>query len=122
MPFNGVLVASTANASAELWQRLACLPERISSDRMLDLVLCFPLQQLGRWALYVWTYLCVSPYPHRRHYATSYYDDDSSDEDSDDGRSGGGSGGASSSASAQYVYCSCSSETGGHYEYSSQSD
>ncbi|KAL2239706.1 uncharacterized protein LOC105170588 [Sesamum indicum] len=115
MPFNGVLVASTANASAELWQRLACLSERISSDRMLDLVLCFPLQQLGRWALYVWTYLCVSPYPHRRHYATSYYSDDSFDEDSDDDS-------ALSSANPQYVYRSCSSETGGHYEYSSQSD
>ncbi|PIN17874.1 hypothetical protein CDL12_09462 [Handroanthus impetiginosus] len=83
MPFNSVLVVSTAHISAELWQRVACLPERISSDQLLDLVLCFPLQQLGRWALDVWTYLCVSPYP------LSYYSDDS-DEESGDENSGGG--------------------------------
>ncbi|KAL8480850.1 hypothetical protein ACS0TY_026833 [Phlomoides rotata] len=81
MPFNSVLLVSTANKSAELWQQAACLPERISSDEMMDLVLCFPLHQLGRWALYLWTYLCYSPYPHRHRYAASYSDDDASDGD-----------------------------------------
>ncbi|GFP95638.1 hypothetical protein PHJA_001708000 [Phtheirospermum japonicum] len=103
MPFNSVLVASTANVSAAVWQRLACLPERIGSDELLDLVICFPLQQIGRWALLVWTYLCVSPYPYDRHY---YATDDDSDMDSDD--SGGGTGGASSSSAGtgryQYYY------------------
>ncbi|GER41205.1 heme-responsive zinc finger transcription factor HAP1 [Striga asiatica] len=85
MPFNIVFVASTANLSAAVWQRLACLSERISNQELLDLVLCFPLQQIGRWALSVWTYLCVSPYP----YDHRYYD---SDHDSDGGDSSSSSG------------------------------
>ncbi|KAL8026786.1 hypothetical protein ABFX02_14G051500 [Erythranthe guttata] len=88
MPFNSVLVAATAEISAAVWQRLACLPERISSDQMLELVVSFPLQQLGRFALFVWTYLCVAPHPNRHLYYASYYGDDSDGEDSDEG--GGG--------------------------------
>ncbi|XP_047968681.1 uncharacterized protein LOC125212526 isoform X2 [Salvia hispanica] len=99
MPFNSVLLISTATRSAEVWQQLACLPERISSDEMVDLVVCFPLQQLGRWALYVWTYLCVSPYPHRHHYEASYTSDDDSDYDDAD------AAGPSSSGNHDYHYC-----------------
>ncbi|KAI3461900.1 hypothetical protein Pfo_018563 [Paulownia fortunei] len=119
MPFNSVLVVSMANISAEVWQQLACLPERISSDQLLDLVICFPLQQLGRWALYVWTYLCVSPHPHPHHYV------DDSDEDSDDDGGGGGgrSGGASSSANTQYqYYYYYSNQNSRDYDYSPHSD
>lgn len=117
MPFNSVLLASTANRSAELWQQAACLPERISSDEMVDLVICFPLQQLGRWALYIWTYLCFSPYPHRHHYATSDYSDNDSDDD-------GGGGGASSSGNNDHHYCSyCNrNRVGYNYDSSSNSD
>ncbi|XP_051131482.1 uncharacterized protein LOC127251702 [Andrographis paniculata] len=102
MPFNGVLVASTASVSAELWQQVACLPERdrVSSDQLLDLVIGFPLRQLGRWALYVWTYLCVSPYPHRLRSPDSYYGGSSSDDDSDGG--GGGTASASSGSTQYY--------------------
>ncbi|XP_041998196.1 uncharacterized protein LOC121748042 [Salvia splendens] len=115
MPFNSVLLISTANRSAEVWQQLACLPERISSDEMVDLVLCFPLQQLGRWALYVWTYLCVSPYPHRHHYEASYTSDDDSDYDD--------AGGPSSSGNHDYHYCLyCNHQNTGGYHSSSNSD
>ncbi|KAL1565707.1 hypothetical protein AAHA92_01400 [Salvia divinorum] len=117
MPFNSVLLISTANRSAAVWQQLACLPERISSDEMVDLVICFPLQQLGRWALYVWTYLCVSPYPHRHHYEAFYSSDESDYDDGDDG------GGPSSSGNHDYHYCLyCNNQNSGGYNSSSNSD
>ncbi|KAL3828859.1 hypothetical protein ACJIZ3_017661 [Penstemon smallii] len=79
MPFNSVLVVSVAKKSAGVWQEVACLPERIGSQQLIDLVICFPLQQIGRWLLYVWTYLCVSAYPHA--YDSSFFTDDSDDND-----------------------------------------
>ncbi|KAK1287663.1 hypothetical protein QJS10_CPB19g00817 [Acorus calamus] len=54
MVFNGALVAAVATTSARLWQRVSCNPERFSSDQVLDLVFCFPLQQLGRLAICLW--------------------------------------------------------------------
>ncbi|XP_057780226.1 uncharacterized protein LOC130998838 [Salvia miltiorrhiza] len=116
MPFNSVLLISTATRSAELWQRLACLPERISSDEMVDLVICFPLQQLGRWALYVWTFLCVSPYPHRHHYDAAYNSDDSDYYDDDDSDGGGGA------SNHDYHYCLYCNQNSGGYGSSSNSD
>ncbi|OIT02659.1 hypothetical protein A4A49_25512 [Nicotiana attenuata] len=58
MAFNGVLVVSVAKFSAQIWQFLACLQDPISSQQLLDLVICFPLQRIG---LCVWTFLC---FPH----------------------------------------------------------
>ncbi|XP_070053044.1 uncharacterized protein [Nicotiana tomentosiformis] len=86
MPFNGVLLVSVAKTSAEVWQFLSCLPDPIESEQLLDLVICFPLQQLGRLALCVWTFLCVppDPYYYRRYSynssasssSSSFYDDE----------------------------------------------
>ncbi|KAF4351793.1 hypothetical protein G4B88_030154 [Cannabis sativa] len=61
MVFNSLLVVSVAHVSADAWQCLACFPERLSSRQLLDLVFCFPLQQLGRFALCLWTFLCLPP-------------------------------------------------------------
>ncbi|KAM3323951.1 hypothetical protein P3S67_005102 [Capsicum chacoense] len=69
MTFNGVLVVSVAKVSAEIWQLLACLPEPISSQELLDLVICFPLRQIGRLALYVCTFIC---FPHNHYSYQSY--------------------------------------------------
>ncbi|CAK9174321.1 unnamed protein product [Ilex paraguariensis] len=79
MVFNGVLVVSVANISADMWQYIACIHERISSEQLLDLAICFPLQQLGRLALCLWTFLCVLPSSST---ADSYYSSDSDDSDS----------------------------------------
>ncbi|XP_021816735.1 uncharacterized protein LOC110759033 [Prunus avium] len=76
MVFNSVMVVSVAHTSAEMWQYLACLPERLSSHQLLDLVFCFPLQQLGRLALCLWTFLCVPPPD--SYYSYSYSDSDAS--------------------------------------------
>ncbi|KAL3529823.1 hypothetical protein ACH5RR_009145 [Cinchona calisaya] len=97
MVFNSVMLASAAKTSAEVWQHLACLREeqRIDGQQMVDLVICFPLQQLGRLLLYLWNFLCVPP---QLYYPTSIsYYDDTSDDDGDDDAS-------SSSTAFRYFY------------------
>ncbi|KVI00268.1 hypothetical protein Ccrd_021483 [Cynara cardunculus var. scolymus] len=91
MVFNTVLVASVATVSADVWQSVACFSERINTDELLDLVICFPLQQLGRFAICVWNFFCVPPSPpDSYYYSYAYYDDDESDYDSDTSSAGVG--------------------------------
>ncbi|KAJ0251385.1 hypothetical protein HA466_0123530 [Hirschfeldia incana] len=63
MVFNGGSVISVALLSAEIWQELRRIPpsDRISSREMLDLVCFFPLQELGRFAVWFLTVLCLPP-------------------------------------------------------------
>ncbi|KAJ9179905.1 hypothetical protein P3X46_008217 [Hevea brasiliensis] len=63
MVLNSNLVATIANISANLCQYIACNPERLSSDQVLNLLFCFPLHHLGRLASSLWTYLCYNPNP-----------------------------------------------------------
>ncbi|PRQ35794.1 hypothetical protein RchiOBHm_Chr5g0083831 [Rosa chinensis] len=79
MVFNSLIVVSVAHLSAEAWQHVACLPERLSSRQLLDLVCVIPLQELGRLTLCLWTFLCVPP---PDSYFSRYSDSDS-DSDSD---------------------------------------
>ncbi|KAJ8637939.1 hypothetical protein MRB53_012206 [Persea americana] len=48
MVFSSVLVATVATVSADLCQYIACNPQRLSSEEVLDLICCLPLQQLRR--------------------------------------------------------------------------
>ncbi|KAB2607549.1 hypothetical protein D8674_007266 [Pyrus ussuriensis x Pyrus communis] len=82
MVFNCLMVESVAHLSAETWQYLACLPERLSSHQLLDLIFCLPLQQLGRLAFCLWTFLCVPPLD--SYYSYSDSDDSSTTVDYDD--------------------------------------
>ncbi|KAL3335179.1 hypothetical protein AABB24_031397, partial [Solanum stoloniferum] len=82
MTFNGVLVVSVAKVSAEIWQLLACLPEPVSSQQLLDLVICYPFRQIGRLALCFCTFLCYPPnlysyrsYSHTTPTSSSYHQD-----------------------------------------------
>ncbi|GMP92148.1 hypothetical protein CsSME_00042492 [Camellia sinensis var. sinensis] len=78
MVFNSLVVLTVANISADVWQYVACFPERISSDQLLDLVCCFPLQQFGRLAFCLWTFFCLPPSPvYSYSYSSSSYDSDS---------------------------------------------
>ncbi|KDP30590.1 hypothetical protein JCGZ_16243 [Jatropha curcas] len=83
MVFNSLMVLSVAHKSADLWQEIARiqLQERVSSHQLLDLICCFPLQQLGSFALWLWTFLCLPPpdsfYPY------SYYSNSSSSDEDD---------------------------------------
>ncbi|VVA95631.1 unnamed protein product [Arabis nemorensis] len=63
MVFNGGTVLSIAHLSAEIWQRLRRIPlsDRISSREMIELVCFLPIQQLGRFALWLLTFLCLPP-------------------------------------------------------------
>ncbi|XP_018464725.1 uncharacterized protein LOC108836005 [Raphanus sativus] len=63
MVFRGDTVMSVAHLSADIFQRLRMIPssDRIRSSEMLQLVCCFPLQQLGRFVLWFWNYICVAP-------------------------------------------------------------
>ncbi|XP_010483129.1 PREDICTED: uncharacterized protein LOC104761715 [Camelina sativa] len=63
MVFRGDTVMSVAHISAEIFQRLRLIrpSDRISSGEMLQLVCCFPLQQLGRFVFWFWNYICVPP-------------------------------------------------------------
>lgn len=79
MVANSVVIISVAKLSAELWQHIACLPEHVSSEQLLDLVCCFPLEQLGRLALCLWTFFCLPPSPDTYYY---YYDSDDESESS----------------------------------------
>ncbi|KAL7174704.1 hypothetical protein ACSBR2_033861 [Camellia fascicularis] len=77
MVFNSLVVLTVANISADVWQYIACFPERISSDQLLDLVCCFPLQQFGRLAFCLWTFFCLPPSPVYSYSYSSSYDSDS---------------------------------------------
>ncbi|XP_048137415.1 uncharacterized protein LOC115753197 [Rhodamnia argentea] len=83
MVFNGVMILRVAHESAHMWQSAACIPvaERVSSRQLLDLVCCFPLHQLGRLALFIWTFLCVAPPD--SYYSYSYASDDSDSDGSE---------------------------------------
>ncbi|KAL4607085.1 hypothetical protein ACB092_09G149500 [Castanea dentata] len=48
MVLNGAVVFWVAKVSAELWQYIACNPERLSSDRVLHLLCCLPFQYFLR--------------------------------------------------------------------------
>ncbi|XP_056849784.1 uncharacterized protein LOC108826605 [Raphanus sativus] len=63
MVFRGDSVMSVAHLSAEIFQRLRWISpsDRIRSGEMLQLVCCFPLQELGRFVLWFWNYICLPP-------------------------------------------------------------
>ncbi|KAL0843721.1 hypothetical protein Bca101_016967 [Brassica carinata] len=61
MVFRGDTVMSVAHSSADIFQRWIPASERIRSGEMLQLVCCFPLQELGRFVSWLWNYICVPP-------------------------------------------------------------
>ncbi|CAN1294776.1 hypothetical protein LINPERPRIM_LOCUS22590 [Linum perenne] len=100
MVFNSAIVLSVAHVSAEAWQQISCLRlqhrrRRLTAPQLLDLLCCFPLHQLGRFALCLWSFLCLPPPD--SFYSYSYYTSSSSSSDDDD--SDGGDGASSSSSS-----------------------
>nr|GMC83096.1 uncharacterized protein LOC109152242 [Ipomoea batatas] len=85
MMFNGAFLLSVATVSAEIWQRVVCLPEHIPGKQLLDMVLCFPTRQLGGMAMHLWDFLCFSP--SMPYYSITYaYTSSDDDDDGDYGR------------------------------------
>ncbi|PNX58305.1 hypothetical protein L195_g050843, partial [Trifolium pratense] len=89
MVFNTPMIVRVARVSTQAWQWLSCIHDPIDSDQLLDLLCCFPLQQLGRLTLCLCSFFCL---PQR------YYSLYSSFSDSDDFASGSGSDSGSSSS------------------------
>ncbi|CAN1294777.1 hypothetical protein LINPERPRIM_LOCUS22590 [Linum perenne] len=84
MVFNSAIVLSVAHVSAEAWQQISCLRlqhrrRRLTAPQLLDLLCCFPLHQLGRFALCLWSFLCLPPPD--SFYSYSYYTSSSSSSD-----------------------------------------
>ncbi|CAN0887701.1 hypothetical protein LINGRAHAP2_LOCUS15653 [Linum grandiflorum] len=90
MVFSSVIVLSVAHVSAEAWQQISCLRlqrrRRLTAPQLLDLLCCFPLHQLGRFALCLWSFLCLPPPD--SFYSYSYYSSSSSSSDDDDSDGG----------------------------------
>lgn len=85
MVFNSGILIGAADASADICQYTARIPEqdRLGTHQLLDLICCLPLEHMGRLVLCLWTYLCVSPPDSHFFYSSSY-----SDSDDDAGESG----------------------------------
>ena len=61
MVFNSLIVLSVAHLSADASQCIARSPDRLTSHQLLYVLFSYPLQQLSRLALSIWTFLCVPP-------------------------------------------------------------
>ncbi|CAI0440570.1 unnamed protein product [Linum tenue] len=87
MVFNSVIVLSVAHVSVEAWQQIACLrlQNRFTAPQLLDLLCCFPLHQLGRFAVCLWTFLCLPPSDSFYSYSYSSSSSSADSDDSDDG-------------------------------------
>ncbi|KAG8657724.1 uncharacterized protein LOC110611545 [Manihot esculenta] len=103
MVFSSSIIVSVAHISADAWQQITRiqLQDRLSSHQLLDLICCFPLQQLGSFALWLWTFLCL-PSPDS-FYPYSYYSS-SGDDDQPQFHHGPASSSSSSSLDLGYYY------------------
>lgn len=102
MVFNSLIVLSVAHLSADAWQQIACIhfQDRVNSSQLLDLICCFPLEQLSRLALCLWTFLCLPP---PDSFFTYSYSSSSSSDDDDDHDHGPGHTYAHASSSSSPV-------------------
>ncbi|KAJ0806629.1 hypothetical protein HanPI659440_Chr02g0091561 [Helianthus annuus] len=95
MVFNTVLLASVATVSADVWQSIACFSDRISTQELFDLVVCFPLHQFGQFALCLWSFFCLPFSPADSYFYYSYTYDDHEDYSGSGPGSDSGSGSGS---------------------------
>ncbi|WOL04234.1 hypothetical protein Cni_G12955 [Canna indica] len=62
MVFNAWWVEAVARVSAEACQYVACNPERLSSEEVLDLICCLPLRHLRRLSICLFSFFCFPPF------------------------------------------------------------
>ncbi|KAK9707566.1 hypothetical protein RND81_07G205400 [Saponaria officinalis] len=53
MVLNSQVVVMVANVSANVCQYIACNPEHLSSNQVLDLLFCYPFQQIPSFAVQI---------------------------------------------------------------------
>ncbi|KAL1192996.1 hypothetical protein V5N11_009411 [Cardamine amara subsp. amara] len=61
MVFNSATVMAVAEASTDTWQLIWRVPssQRIDTEQLLDIAICFPMHQLSRFVLCLWTFMCL---------------------------------------------------------------
>ncbi|KAL1550071.1 hypothetical protein AAHA92_18085 [Salvia divinorum] len=70
MVFNSPAIVAVAKLSANACQYVACNPERLSADQVLNLLFCFPFRHLRRLAFCIWTFFCF-PLPSNPYLSSS---------------------------------------------------
>ncbi|CAH8255667.1 unnamed protein product [Arabidopsis lyrata] len=61
MVFNSATVMAVAEVSTDTWQLIWRVPssQRINTEQLLDIAVCFPMHQLSRFVLCLWTFMCL---------------------------------------------------------------
>ncbi|XP_010462385.1 PREDICTED: uncharacterized protein LOC104742976 [Camelina sativa] len=88
MVFNSATIMAVAEVSTDTWQLIWRVPssQRINTEQLLDIAVCYPVNQLSRFVLCLWTFMCLpsqdSFYSYT--YETLSDSDSSSSSDADD--------------------------------------
>ncbi|KAF8092102.1 hypothetical protein N665_0424s0034 [Sinapis alba] len=63
MVFNSAVVVAVADVSTDTWQLMWRVPswQRINTEQLMDVAFCYPMYQLSRLVLCLWTFMCLSP-------------------------------------------------------------
>lgn len=90
MVFSSATVMAVADVSTDTWQMIWRIPssERISTNQLLDMAFSLPMHQLSRFALCLWTFMCLPSSDSFYSYtyeslsaSSSSLDDDADDDD-----------------------------------------
>ncbi|KAF8090991.1 hypothetical protein N665_0460s0032 [Sinapis alba] len=90
MVFNSAAVVAIADVSTETWQLMWRIPssQRINTRQLVDMAVCYPMYQLSRLVLCLWTFMCLPPDDsfysytyHETQSSSSSLSDDADDED-----------------------------------------
>ncbi|EOA36568.1 hypothetical protein CARUB_v10011735mg [Capsella rubella] len=84
MVFNSATIMAVAEVSTDTWQMIWRVPssQRINTEQLLDIAVCYPVHQLGRFVLCLWTFMCLPSSD--SFYSYTYETSSSSDVDDDD--------------------------------------
>ncbi|KAK7290637.1 hypothetical protein RIF29_05197 [Crotalaria pallida] len=74
MVLNSSVAVRVAHVSANLCQYIACNPQRLNSDAVLQLLFCLPLQPFHRFALSLFSYLGYHNNNHHHHRPNPHLD------------------------------------------------
>ncbi|CAL9218990.1 unnamed protein product [Arabidopsis halleri] len=86
MVFNSATVMAVAEVSTDTWQLIWGVPssQRINTEQLLDIAVCFPMHQLSRFVLCLWTFMCLPSSDSFYSYNNETLSASSSDADDDD--------------------------------------
>ncbi|CAN6820651.1 hypothetical protein F2Q70_00013879 [Brassica cretica] len=61
MVFNSAVVVAVADVSTDTWQMIWRVPSsrRINTEQLMDMAIWYPMYQLSRLVLCLWTFMCL---------------------------------------------------------------